>query len=132
VFAVKNVARPQGRPFQGSDGDNGEVVMEVEPDSVGGGFIVDPALLGGVAVHLGSASDEFSAAIGQYGSQCFTASAFGSDVAAAWSDFDTAWGEKLNATGARLGQLISKVTTTREHYSAAESSNVSIINVVGG
>jgi hypothetical protein len=96
------------------------------------GFGVDRELMGGVAAQLGNAGDEFGTAIDRYDSQPGAGpSAFGSDVARAWSDFHSAWADDLHLTGRELSDLSDKVTMSRRNYSIAEDLNLREIKLIG-
>jgi Excreted virulence factor EspC, type VII ESX diderm len=89
-----------------------------------GGFSVDPAELGGVAGQIGVAYDDLTTAISQYGREDPSAGDFGSQVAGAWSGFDSAWAQELNVLGLATTEMASKVRTAGTNYATAESANV--------
>ena len=97
-----------------------------------GGYTVDPAQLGGVAGQIGLAYDDVNTAINQYCQELPAPGDFGTEVASAWSDFDSAWMQELNVLGMAVGEAASNVHTAGANYSAAESVNTSAIHHVGG
>jgi len=104
--------------------------MRVVPD---GGFAVDVAALGGVAVQIGLAYDDLTTAITQYGQEAPAAPGdFGSEVAGPWSDFDGAWAQELNVFGLALSEVCSNVRAAGANYSAADSAGIRAIRSVDG
>lgn len=117
-----------------SDRDRGELtIVPVEPPPSDDGFSVDPATLHGVAGQIGKAYDDLNTAISQYcGPEQGTPGVFGSEVSAAWTNFNGAWSQEFNVLGLAIQEMIGKVGGAALGYQAADSAAATAAGEIAG
>lgn len=98
----------------------------LEPDGGGGdGFAVDPATLSGVAGTLGKTYDDLGEGNADLMSTVYAGdddSVFGDpDVVTAWNSFTSAILSEFDEDTTAVAELITKLLTTAQRYTEADS-----------